>query len=598
MSTPESPKLADLTLSDLLLKRRSLKRSLSTRETLQPIRIAVLGGSTTSELVDFATLHLLESGFCPTFHQTEYGRFEADAIHSPEALIAFRPDLVYIHTSVLNLQHFPPTNPTEEDFQHALQTELQRFQHIWQSLDRNLHCTILQNTFELPPNAILGNLDCTLGQTRFILELNRAFAQAAATNPRLLLQDVASISARTGLNHWFDAERWHAYKIPTTPQASIALAQSLAAIVRGLYGATRKVLVLDLDNTLWGGVIGDDGPAGIQIGRETALAEAFTTFQQYCLALRNRGILLAVCSKNDEPTARQGFEHPDSILKLEHISSFHANWNPKPENLEAIARDLNVGLDALVFADDNPAERALVQAQLPAVAVPHIGHDPAHYARILESHRYFEQVCLSEEDLDRASLYQQNHQRTAQAAHFADYGQYLDSLEMSAEIEPFKPLYLERITQLINKTNQFNLTTRRYTLAELQSTLADPNTIALYGRLTDRFGDNGLISNVLGDRQGTTLDIDLWLMSCRVLKRDMESAMLDALVDQARPLGITTLRGLYIPTRKNAMVATHYPTLGFETIAKYPNGPTTYTLDITRYTPRNQHIRVLAPVQA
>jgi FkbH-like protein len=582
-----STTLSTLPPEDLLIKRRGLRRRLSAAPDLRPIRIAILGGSTTQEVADLLDLYLLESGFLPTFHQSDYGRYEADAVHTPESLIAFAPDLVYLHTSVRDIQSFPPLDATEPILANHIQTELARYQQIWISLTERIGCTILQNNFEPPQTTLLGNLDATLpgGPTRFVNELNLAFAHAATG--KLHIHDIATIAARIGLDHWFDPQRWFRSKIHTTPTGSNALAQSLAAVIRAVYGRSRKVLVLDLDNTLWGGVIGDDGPDHIVLGRETPLAEAFTAFQQYCLALRNRGVLLAVCSKNDEETARQGFAHPDSILKLNDIARFQANWLPKPDNIAAIARELNLGPDSFVFVDDNPAERALVAAQIPGIAVPDIGTDPADYPHILDGARFFEPVALSQEDLTRAALYQQNSRRTSASTTFADYGQYLDSLEMSAEIAPFKSLYLDRIAQLTNKTNQFNLTTRRYTLAEIECAAADPNVITLYGKLTDRFGDNGLVSVILARKQGTELDIDLWLMSCRVLKRTMEHAMLDALVAHARNLGVTRLRGTYIPTAKNGMVADLYPTLGFQQAEG-----NTYTLDLTEYAPRNIHIRI------
>ena len=582
-----STSLSTLPPEDLLIKRRALRRSLSATPNLRPIRIAILGGGTTQELASLLDLYLLESGFLPTFHQSDYGRYETDALHTPESLIAFAPNLVYLHTSVRDLQSFPPLDATEDLLAEHVERELSRYQHIWTALFERLHCTILQNNFEPPITSLFGNLDATLpgGPTRFVNELNLAFARAATG--KLHIHDAASIAARIGLHHWFDPQRWFRARIHTTPAGSNSLAQSLAAVIRALYGLSRKVLVLDLDNTLWGGVIGDDGLDHIVLGRETPLAEAFTAFQQYCLALRGRGVLLAVCSKNDEATARQGFAHPDSILKLEHFSAFKANWDPKPDNITAIARELNLGADSFVFVDDNPAERALVAAQVPDIAVPNLGTDPADYPHILDRARYFEAVALSPEDLTRASAYQQNTQRSVAATTFADYGQYLDSLDMSAEIAPFQPVYLNRIAQLTNKTNQFNLTTRRYTLAEIESSASDPSTIALYGKLTDRFGDNGLVSVAIAHRTGDLLDIALWLMSCRVLKRTMEHAMLDALVTHARALGVTTLRGTYIPTAKNAMVANHYPALGFQQAEG-----TTYTLDLAGYIPRNRHIHI------
>jgi FkbH-like protein len=588
----------NLSTDDLLRKRKSLRRQLAAVEGLQPIRIAVLGGSTTNEVVDLLELFLLASGFQPTFRQSEYGRFYEDAVLDPAELIAFAPDIVYLHTSCLNVQQIPPVDTSTTNLQPYVVAELSRYQLIWQSIEQNLSALIIQNNFELPPHAILGNLDAVSngGATRFFLELNAVFARAAETNPRLLLQDVNGLSARIGLSQWFDWDRYFSYKILVTTEASVAMARSLASIIRAIYGKTRKVLVLDLDNTLWGGVIGDDGVDKIQIGRETPVAEAYTAFQEYCLSLRQRGILLAVCSKNEDEVAKQGFEHPDSVLKLEHFSCFKANWKPKHENILAIATELNLGVDSFVFVDDNPAERAIVEAQIPGIAVPDIGNEVSRFASIVEAGRYFEPISMSQEDLSRAALYRSNAARTSSEAKFANYGEYLDSLEMTAEIECFRPLYLQRIAQLTNKTNQFNLTTRRYTLAEMEAISRDPAYIGIYGKLSDRFGDNGLISIVLGRRDEDVLHLDLWLMSCRVLKREMELAMLDVIATHAKAIGIRSLRGYYFPTRKNGMVSDHYEKLGFEQISANPeSGATGWTLDIANFSPRNQHIRISEP---
>ena len=279
--------------------------------------------------------------------------------------------------------------------------------------------------------------------------------------------------------------------------------------------------------------------------------------------MQRRGVLLAVCSKNDAENAKEGFSHPDSILKLEDFSVFKANWNPKPGNIREIAAELNIGLDSMVFVDDNPAERALVAVQLPEVAVPEVGSDVSRFAEILEQERYFELDRVVADDLNRAAYYSANAQRTDSQAGFQDYGEFLASLEMTAEIAPFSSLYLERITQLINKTNQFNLTTKRYTIAEVESCAHDPACITLYGRLRDKFGDNGLVSVLVGRVRDTTVELDLWLMSCRVLNREMELAMFDALVEQCQVRGIRKINGVYIPSKKNSMVAGHYAGLGF-----------------------------------
>jgi FkbH-like protein len=587
-----------LSIDDILVKRKALRRQLLATEGLQEVRIAVLGGSTTGEIVNFLELLLLSQGFRPTFHEADYGRFYEDAVHHPQALVDFKPDLVYVHTSCRNVIHAPPMNCTEGELAASVEAELGRYREIWDALDRNLGCQIIQNNFEIPPSAILGNMDAVVagGLSRFLLQLNVAFSGEASRRSRLILQDVLGLSARLGLQQWFDWDRYFGYKILLTAQAHLELARSLTAIVKAIYGKSRKVLVLDLDNTLWGGVIGDDGLDNIQIGRETPVAEAYTAFQEYCLALRNRGILLAVCSKNDEEVAKSGFRHPSSILKLEHISCFKANWEPKHENILAIGRELNLGVDSFVFVDDNPAERALVEAQVPGIAVPDIGNEVTCYAGIIEHGRYFEPASLSKEDLERAALYAKDSQRVALEARFTNYGEYLDSLDMVAEIDSFRPVYLERIAQLTNKTNQFNLTTRRYTLAELELASNDPGRLCLYGKLADRFGDNGLISVVLGRLEVDALHIDLWLMSCRVLKRDMEAAMLDVVAARAATLAVNTVYGYYVPTNKNGMVADFYPKLGFVPCAflapEHSKGVTRWALDLSKYRMQNLHIKV------
>lgn len=582
-------------LDELLIKRRGLRRQLLALHGLKDIRIAVLGGTTTNELVDLFEILLLQSGFRPTFYQSEYGRYYEVAVLQPDEIIAFKPEIVYVHTCSLNIQTFPPLSCTENQLPEYVEAELARFRAVWRSLRERIGCQIIQNNFELPSHAILGSLDAVSagGATRFVSELSRQIAAEAAANPRFVMQDLGAIAARIGMSRWFDPERWFSYKIANTVEGSFAVATSLTALVGAIYGRSRKVLVLDLDNTLWGGVIGDDGVDKILIGRETPVAEAYTAFQEYCLRLRDRGILLAVCSKNNEDVAKSGFAHPDSVLKLEHFSSFKANWEPKHENILAIAQELNLSVDSFVFVDDNPAERAIVEAQVPGIAVPAVGNEVAKYPSILDAGRYFELVSLGNEDIARAQLYAENSQRAKLQQKFASYSEYLDSLEMMAEIDVFKAIYMERIAQLTNKTNQFNLTTRRYTLAEIEAAAADSNHIGIYGKLTDRFGDNGLISIMLGRLDGTDLHLELWLMSCRVLKRDMEVAMLDSLVERTRQRGVKRLIGYYHPTAKNGMVANHYEKLGFSPVHSDTAIGTTWSLDITTYEARSRHIKIL-----
>lgn len=587
-------KIHNLPVEHLLQKRKALRRELL-ENALSPIKIAVLGGVTTNEVVDLLELLLLADGFLPTFHQSDYNRYYEEAVLEPEQIRSFQPDIVYVHTHGKNLQQFPPVNATESDFRDRVSDELDRYQTIWNSIQEVAGCQIIQNNFEIPPLRILGSLDSVSygGQTRFVYEMNREFARAAHGSRSLLVHDLNALAASVGHAQWFDWSRWYSYKMLTTPEANLAIAKSLAAMIGAIFGKAKKCLILDLDNTLWGSVIGEDGVNGIEIGKETAVAEAYTAFQEYCLALRRRGILLAVCSKNDPGIAKSGFSHPDSVLTLEDFAAFKANWEPKDRNILEIAGELNLGLDSFVFVDDNPAERAIVSGQLPEVTVPDVGSEVALYPAILEAGHFFETVSLSNEDLQRTESYAANATRSTLKAKFANYDEYLDSLRMTAEIAPFQPVYLERITQLINKSNQFNLTTRRYTFAEVDQISSDANYTACTARLRDVFGDNGLISVVIGRRQGVDLHMDLWLMSCRVLKRDVELAMLDYLVERAGNDGIERIIGYFKRTAKNTMVDNHYGRLGFMLQHRADDGSASvWTLPVAGYTPRNKHIQI------
>jgi FkbH-like protein len=397
----------------------------------------------------------------------------------------------------------------------------------------------------------------------FLLRLNAAFAAYARKHSRFLINDIHFLSAQVGLAAWHDRTYWYNFHMALGPTATVVLAQNVAAIVKSVYGKTKKCLVLDLDNTLWGGIIGDDGVQNLMLGRDHPVGEAFVDFQRYVKDLKRRGVILAVCSKNEAKNAKEGFSHPDSVLRVEDFSVFKANWGLKPDNIRTAALELNIGLDSMVFVDDDPAERALVARELPEVAVPDVGSDVSKFAEILEHEGYFEVAKVVQDDLSRSSYYSSNAQRSAYQADFRDYGEFLASLEMTAEIGPFLSVYLERITQLINKTNQFNLTTRRYTSAEVEAISRDPGFLTLYGRLADRFGDNGLVSVLIGRVTYETVELDVWVMSCRVLQREMELAMFDALVEECNARDIRKIVGVYNPSKKNGIVAGHYASLGF-----------------------------------
>lgn len=552
--------------STILRKRRSLKMELIVRPNLLPIRIAILGGSTTAEIKSILELFLLYYGLRPTFYESGYNRYSEDVHFQSGDLVQFKPDIVFVHTTWQNVSHFPGLFEQDEGVEQRVREEAARFEALWEGIHTKLGAVIIQNNFDLPSLRPLGNLEASESYARlnFLMRLNAEMAAYARQHPNFLINDIHYLSAQVGLDVWYGPTYWYSFHMAVSPVATVTLAQNVAAIIKSVYGKTRKCLVLDLDNTLWGGVVGDDGVQNLLLGRDHSVGEAFLDFQKYVKGLKRRGVILAVCSKNDPENARDGFSHPDSVLTLDDFSAFKANWDPKPANIRAIAAELNIGLDSIVFVDDNPAERAFVAAELPEVATPDIGSDVTRFAKVLEAEHFFDVHAIVKDDLSRSDYYKSNQQREAYRGSFSDYGGFLTSLEMTAEIAPFSPVYLDRITQLINKTNQFNLTTKRYTAAEVEAIAEEPSYITLYGRLTDRFGDNGLVSVLIGRVNNNILDIDLWLMSCRVLNREMELAMFDALIEACQVRGIRKLVGLYIPSKKNGMVANHYADLGFQ----------------------------------
>jgi FkbH-like protein len=583
-----------IAVSDILRKRETLKKQLLKQASLFPTRIAILGGSTTGEVKNMLELFLLAQGIQPAFYESGYNCYCEDVQFENPDLWNFKPDIVFIHTTWRNVSQFPELLEVEAEVEHRIHREMTRFKSLWQKIHAELGALIIQNNFDLPQLRPLGNLEASesFGRSNFLLRLNSEFANYARSHSRFVINDILYLSARVGLDAWAGQSYWYSFHMALSPTAAVALAHNVAGIVKSIYGKSKKCLILDLDNTLWGGVVGDDGVQNLILGRDHPVGEAFVDFQQYVRDLRRRGVILAACSKNDAENAKEGFSHPDSILKLEDFSAFKANWSPKPQNIREIAADLNIGLDSVVFVDDNPAERALVADQLPDVAVPDVGSDVSRFAQVIEHERYFEVDKLVQDDLSRSAYYSSNAQRSTYEAGFGDYGEFLASLEMTAEIGSFLPVYLERITQLINKTNQFNLTTRRYTSAEVESIARDQAFITLYGRLADKFGDNGLVSVLIGRVLDDAVELDLWLMSCRVFKREMEFAMFDALVEKCQELGVRKIVGIYIPSKKNSLVAGHYANLGFSRMDVGSRDRELWHYDVPRsYSARTRYIR-------
>lgn len=577
----------------IMQKRRRLLRQLKEQQGGVNLRIAVLGGSTTSDIVKMLELFLRNRGIVPEFYESEYAQYWEDAMFDNPELAAFHPELIFIHTSSRNIREFPQVRDSAELCEHKLHQTYTHFEQMWEHLNAVYGCPVIQNNFELPMTRLLGNREvgCPQGRIDFISRLNVMFYDYAASHNNFYIHDIQYLSACYGLDKWLDPTYWHLYKYALAVPAIPEFAYNLSNIICSLMGRNKKVLALDLDNTLWGGVIGDDGQAGIEIGQETSVGQAYAELQGYLKAHEDIGVLLTVCSKNDPENAISGLNHPDGILKPDDFTLIKANWEPKSQNLLDSANELNLLPESFVFVDDNPAERAIVQAQLPDTAVVTFS-SVEDCILALDRSGYFEVTTLSADDAKRNAMYKENAQRQAAAQQFANYADFLKSLEMTAEIQDFDAISLPRITQLTNKSNQFNLTTKRYTQSEMEETAASSEYIRLCGRLKDKFGDNGIVSVVIGRKEGDTLHMELWLMSCRVLKRDMELAMLDELVRTAREQNISRIFGYYFPTPKNGMVKDLYESFGFTKVSEDADGNTVWELAVTDYVPKNQVIRI------
>lgn len=578
----------------LRTKKKIRRELLASGQPRLKKKFAILGGSTTSEIRNILELFLLDEGIEPEFYESEYNRYWQNVMFDEPALAAFQPDIIFIHTTGRNISAFPGITEDAETVGRKLDAVFEPFRQMWEKIAQTYHCPVIQNNFEKPPYRLMGNRDVwdIHGRTNFVMRLNEKFCAYAREHSDFFINDIDFLSSCFGLQKWNAAYDWHMYKCAPAVAAVPELAFSVANIIKSIFGKNKKALALDLDNTLWGGIVGEDGADGIEIGQETPVGQLYSEFQSYIKAQKAFGTLLAVDSKNDEENALAGLNRPDSVLKPDDFSVIKANWGPKDKNLAEIAEDLNIGTDALVFVDDNPAERHIVRSQIPDAAVPEMG-EPQDFITVLDRSGFFEVTNLTEDDLHRGEMYRANAERAKQQAAFSDYREYLLSLEMKAEIRPFSSTYMARIAQLTNKSNQFNLTTRRCTEAELAQISSDPEYVTLYGKLTDKFGDNGVVSVVFGHREAAVFHIDLWLMSCRVLKRDMEYAMMDELVRRCREAGITTILGYYYPTKKNRMVKDFYGTQGFAKISEDADGCSVWKMDLSEgYIDQNTVIRI------
>ena len=502
-----------------------------------------------------------------------YDQYQQEILDPSSPLAEFRPEVVVLAMNWRSLGLPDETGQPDA----TVQATIEQMTALWRACQQRFGAAVIQMNFEVPEVDPLGRLSAAAsgGRARILQRLNLELWDSAQKAGVSIL-DFEQLAASVGKRNWSDPGMWIAAKQYPAPDAAPLLTRNLAALVRALCGLTSKCAVLDLDGTMWGGIIGEDGLNGIRLGGD-AEGEAYTAFQKYLLGLRRRGIPLAVCSKNNEEDARSVFrQHPETVLKEEDFAVFLANWDPKPDNLRRIAATLNIGIDSLVFLDDNPVERNLVRKELPEVEVPELPDDPARYATVLHETYFFESLSLTDEDRRRADTYRENAQRTELAAGSTNLDDYLASLRMKVELRPFDEPNLPRIVQLINKTNQFNLTTRRTSAAEVTAWMQNTASYTRFMRLQDRFGDSGITGIVVAFREGDTLRIDNWLMSCRVLGRRIENLMLASVFRHARQSGAAAVIGEFLPTAKNGQVADLFDRFGFERIEQREDGSRLY----------------------
>jgi FkbH-like protein len=562
----------------------------------KPVRLAVLGSSTLAHLHGGIRVAGLRRGIHIATYENDYGQYWQEVSDPGSALHAFRPNTVLLALDGHHLTAGVTAAMDGGEADAALQATVERVRACWRMLNEAFGCQVIQQlALPVHPPVMGGNEHRLPGSRASFLSRLSAELRIAADADNVDLLALDARAASDGLAAWHDAALWHRSKQEVSPAAAPMYGELVARLIAAKQGRSYKCLVLDLDNTVWGGVVGDDGVDGLVLGQGSALGEGYVAFQEYARELSRRGVILAVVSKNDEANALEPFErHPEMVLRRGDIACFIANWADKAGNIRAVAQELNIGLDALVFIDDNPFERDLVRQELPMVAVPEVSDEPTVFARTLADAGYFEALWVTDDDRARTAQYQGNRQREALKASATDLPSYLRGLEMQLVWRRFDQIGLQRTVQLINKTNQFNLTTRRYTEADVLAIMHDPRSFGLQLRLLDRFGDNGIIAVLIGRmQQNDDLLIDTWLMSCRVLGRQVEPTSLNLIAEHARGLGARRLVGEYIPTKKNGMVKDHYTKLGFATAEQGGTpGVSRFVLDLAEFVPADTFIDV------
>jgi len=556
------------------------------------IRLLILSASTASHLSDALIGTAIRFRFLLDVTVAEYEEPEPWCERNARELKDNPPDFVLVASDSRMLRLASALDDAAAAAQ-VVEAAIARVSRVAEVAGRATGRPVILQTLADDPDVIGFNMDLGLpGSPRFLIdEFNRRLAARARQDSHLVL-DVNRLAGLVGHSAWSAGRYWYAAKYPFATGMIPLYADNVMRIVAAQMGRSRRVLVLDLDNTMWGGIVGDDGIEGLALGTGSALGEAHSALQRMALSLKQRGIILCVSSKNDEAIALDAFRnHPEMVLKEDDIVAFRVNWDDKAANIKLIADGIDLGLESFVFLDDNPAERKRVRDALPAVAVPELPEDPSEWLVVFQAAGYFEQTSFSREDQLRAGFYKANALRAAQMERIGNHDDYLRSLGMTLSIAPFDAAGRKRIVQLISKSNQFNLTTRRYSEAEIAALQSDPDALTIQARLEDIFGDNGMVSAVICRQTGPRLEVDTWIMSCRVLGRRVEETILQHIVEQARLKGVAEIIGRYVPTARNGLVRDHFEKLGFVQVDS-SSEETTWRLSINSYDEKDLPLKV------
>ncbi len=572
-----------------MLTFKELKRNIKKEDssTFPTVKMALLGDTATQFLAIALRGMGIERGIRIDLFEAEYNQVERQVEDPTSDLYSFQANYTVVFQSTHKLlEKYSLMAPSA---QYTLADERIAFLEM---LCSQVPGRIIVYNYPEIEDTVFGSYANQVESsfTWQVRKLNYKLMELAARLPNLFVCDIAGLQNKFGRDWMFDSSVYVSTEMVLSLDALPYIASRTMDIVCAAEGRFKKCLILDLDNTVWGGVVGDDGWENIQVGHGLGIGKAFTEFQQWIKKLKNRGIIIAVCSKNDEDKAKEPFEkNPEMVLRLDDIAVFVANWENKADNIRTIQKILNIGFDSMVFLDDNPFERNMVRENVPGVLVPELPEDPGDYLEYLYSLNLFETVSYSSADADRTKQYQVEAQRVTLQQSYTNEADFLKSLMMVSEVKGFDSFNTPRVAQLSQRSNQFNLRTVRYTEADITAIEADDKYATFSFTLTDRFGDNGLICVIILEKKDAdTLFVDTWFMSCRVLKRGMENFTLNTIVGWARDNGYKRIVGEYLPTLKNGMVKEHFPSLGFTPIEGAATAQ--YVLDVDSYTDRECYI--------